>query len=105
MRFTGCAPVFTSPPCHLSHAGAVCCGGRQRLTPSLTVRLGHGRYCLPSIDISGVFVLLSTALRKPGGFQHAEVCLFVRLLGRGHPAACLLGGQLSPLTEDVWVER
>lgn len=40
-----------------------------------------------------------------GGFRHAEVCLFVRLLSRGHPAACLLGGQLSPPTEDVWVER
>lgn len=40
MRFTGCAPVFTSPPCHLSHAGDVCCGGAAAVDPVTRGRVG-----------------------------------------------------------------
>lgn len=39
----------------------------------------------PRIDFSGVFVLLSSVSRTPAAFGHARVCLFDRLLGRGHP--------------------
>lgn len=42
---------------------------------------------------------------KPGGGLDTKTFACLSILAEVTPAACLLGGQLSPLAEDVCVER